>query len=118
MQPRIIQRTHLLKEGLTMLQLTTSNFKSTIGNGVTVVDFWAEWCGPCRALAPAFETVSGELKTITFAKLNVDEERELAQDHGVMSIPCLIVFKNGTEVDRLVGNMSKEMLKQKLVKWN
>lgn len=100
-----------------MLQLTTSNFKSTIGNGVTVVDFWAEWCGPCRVLAPAFEAVSGELKKIQFAKVNVDEERELAQEHGVMSIPCLVVFKDGKEVDRLVGNMSKDALKQKLEKW-
>lgn len=100
-----------------MLQLTTSNFKSTIGKGVTVVDFWAEWCGPCRALAPAFEAVSGELKKIMFAKVNIDEERELASEQGVMSIPCLIVFKNGKEVDRLMGNMSKEALKQKLGKW-
>lgn len=101
-----------------MLQLTTNNFKSTIGKGVTIVDFWAEWCGPCRALAPAFEAVSGELKKVTFAKLNVDEERELASEYGIMSIPCLVVFKDGTEVDRLIGNMSKEALKQKLGKWD
>ena len=100
-----------------MLQLTTINFKSETARGVTVVDFWAEWCGPCRALAPAFEAVSGELKKIAFAKVNVDEERELAQEHGVMSIPCLIVFKEGKEVDRLVGNISKESLKQKLGKY-
>ncbi len=93
-------------------QFTAADFKSM--KGVVIVDFWAEWCAPCRALAPIFEAASKEVKGVTFAKVNVDEERELAQQYVVMSIPCLIVFKDGTEVDRVVGLMSKEQLKEKL----
>lgn len=83
-------------------------------NEKAVVDFWAEWCGPCRALAPIFEEVSGELKGIAFGKINVQEVQEAGQEHGISSIPCLIVFEKGNEKTRILGLQSKDALKEKL----
>ncbi len=69
-----------------------------------LVDFWAEWCGPCRALAPALEQAAAETSgNAKVCKVNIDENGDLASNYGVMSIPTLIVFKNGQEVDRTVG---------------
>ncbi|MCG0278102.1 MAG: thioredoxin [Thermanaeromonas sp.] len=80
-----------------------------------VVDFWAAWCGPCRMMAPVLEQVAQEYDgRIKFVKLNVDENQELAARYGIMSIPTLVIFKNGEEVGRLVGYMPKEKLKQNL----
>jgi thioredoxin 1 len=77
-----------------------------------LVDFWATWCGPCVAIAPAVEQLASELagKAKVF-KVNVDEEGELAMKFGIMSIPALIVFKNGQEVDRMVGAGPKDQIK-------
>ena len=79
---------------------------------VTLVDFYADWCGPCRMLGPIMEEISNDYDVY---KVNVDEEEELAQKYGVMSIPCVVFFKEGKEVNRFVGLRSKsdilEMLK-------
>lgn len=76
-----------------------------------VIDFWAPWCGPCRALAPIVGEVSDELRgKIDFAKIDVEENGEAALEYGVMSIPMLIVFKDGKEVNRIVGSLSKGSL--------
>ena len=69
-----------------------------------LVDFYADWCGPCRMLGPILEELS---KEYTIYKVNVDNEMELAQNYGIMSIPCMIVFKDGKEVNRLIGLHSK-----------
>jgi thioredoxin 1 len=80
-----------------------------------VVDCWAVWCGPCRMIGPVIEDLAKELKgKIVFGKLNVDENPQTSMKYKIMSIPTLLVFKNGSLVDRLVGAMPKDMLLQKL----
>ncbi|MGB9600602.1 MAG: thioredoxin [Myxococcota bacterium] len=84
--------------------LKDSDFEATIQNGITIVDFWAEWCMPCKALAPAFEQVANRyIGKVTFAKLNVDENPNTASRYRIMSIPTLLVFKNGKVVDQITG---------------
>ena len=86
-----------------MLQvLTESNFKNTVSEGITVVDFYADWCGPCKMLIPILEKVSEQVEA-KICKVNVDESRELAQQFGVRGIPFLIVMKDGKMVEQAVG---------------
>ncbi len=81
-----------------------------------VVDFWAPWCGPCKMIAPVFDKLSAQLKAVKFAKVNVDDHTSLAHGQGVMGIPCIIVYKKGEEVDRVVGFQTEDQLKAKLLK--
>ena len=86
-----------------MLQvLTESNFKNTVSEGITVVDFYADWCGPCKMLTPILEKVSEQVEA-KICKVNVDESRELAQQFGVKGIPFLVVMKDGKMVEQSVG---------------
>lgn len=95
--------------------LTKDNFNQSIESGVTLVDFWAPWCGPCKMQLPIVEELSSELAgTANIGKINVDEEPELASQFGVMSIPTLILFKDGQPVDKMVGLQSKDALKNKI----
>ncbi|MBO7747415.1 thioredoxin [Paenibacillus sp. MWE-103] len=95
--------------------LTKDNFNQSIESGVTLVDFWAPWCGPCKMQLPIVEELSSELAgTANIGKINVDEEPELASQFGVMSIPTLILFKDGQPVDKMVGLQSKDSLKSKI----
>ncbi|HCY73380.1 MAG TPA: thioredoxin [Rikenellaceae bacterium] len=82
---------------------------------VVVVDFWATWCGPCRMLSPILEEVAEEMDgKAVVAKCNIDEERDLAMQYRIMSIPTLIYFKNGVAVDKTVGVVSKEEIITKI----
>ena len=93
------------------LNLNKDNFEQSISSGVALVDFWAEWCGPCKMQLPIIEEFSSEMEgKATIGKVNVDEELELAQSFGIQSIPTLILFKNGKPVKKLVGLHSKESL--------
>jgi thioredoxin len=80
-----------------------------------VIDCWAPWCGPCRMIGPIIEELAKEMQgKLIFGKLNVDENPQTSMKYGIMSIPTMLVFKNGQLVDRIVGAMPKEMLLQKL----
>lgn len=89
-----------------------NNFDNEVRNynGICVVDFWASWCGPCKMFGPVFENVSKKLSAIKFCKLNVDEDNLIPREFGVMSIPCVIVFKKGKEIKRNVGFMDEDSL--------
>ena len=93
--------------------ITDSSFETEVvkNAGTVLVDFWAEWCGPCRALGPKLEEISTELNgKMSVVKLNVDENPETAAKFGVRSIPTMIVFKGGKAVDQLVGNLPKDAI--------
>lgn len=80
-----------------------------------VVDFWAVWCGPCRMMAPVLDQLAEDYEgSVKFTKVNVDENQELAARYGIMSIPTLVIFKDGREVGRVVGYMPREKLKEQL----
>ena len=90
--------------------LTNENFHNEIKSGITVVDFWAPWCGPCRMIAPLVEELDEEMSDINFAKLNVDEAQDIAVQFGVMSIPTIIFFKDGEQKDSVVGVVPKDKI--------
>ena len=90
---------------------TDASFDQETAQGVVLVDFWAEWCGPCRMVAPIVEELAGEMPGVTFAKLNVDENQGVAQKLGITSIPTLLLYKDGQLVDRVVGLQPKPKLK-------
>lgn len=96
------------------MKLTKQNYEETLKNtnGLLVVDFWAEWCGPCKMLAPVIDEAAAEMPDVTFAKLNIDEEVEIAVKNGVASIPTLFFVKNGEVVKKSVGYITKDELTQ------
>ncbi len=99
------------------IKVTDATFEETISNANTpvLVDFWAEWCGPCKMIAPVLEELATELDgKLVISKLDVDENPDTAQAFGVMSIPTLLVFKGGKPVDRIVGFQPKPQLKKRL----
>jgi thioredoxin 1 len=96
-------------------KVSDADFESEVlkASGAVVVDFWAEWCGPCRMIAPALEEISGSLNgKVKIVKLNVDENPATASKYGVMSIPTLMLFKNGEMASRQVGAAPKQKLEQ------
>lgn len=92
------------------IEVTAQNFDEEVLNykGKVLVDFWAEWCGPCMMLGPVIEEVSEEVDDVKFCKVNCDEARDAALQFGIMTIPNLIVFENGEQVNQSIGYIEKE----------
>jgi len=102
---------------MSVLQLTKDNFEAEVVKSElpVLVDFWAEWCGPCRMIGPIIEEVAGETEgKLKVAKVNIDEAQELAARFNVMSIPNLLVFKGGEPVEQMVGAMPKDQILAKV----
>ena len=104
---------------MTIMQLSESSFDNFVkSNTVAVVDFWAEWCGPCKAMEPILTSLSSQMAgSVAFGAVNVDEHEQLALGKAIMSIPTMIVYSGGIEVTRLVGSRSQDKLKQELSKY-
>lgn len=95
--------------------LTDESFGTTINSGITVVDFWATWCAPCRIQGPIMDDVADEVGNgVTIAKLDVDNNRRVAAQYQIRSIPTIMIFKNGKMVKKFVGIQSKEILKKEI----
>ena len=92
--------------------INKSNFEEEVVNSdkKVLLDFWASWCGPCRMVAPIVDEIADERTDIKVGKVNVDEEQELTMRFGITSIPTLIVFENGEEINRIVGARPKEAI--------
>lgn len=102
---------------MSVTTLTDKNFESEVikSDKPVLVDFWAEWCGPCKMIAPIIDEIAADLSgKLKVTKLNVDEAQELAAKFNVMSIPTLLVFKDGEPVEQIVGAMGKDQLLEKI----
>jgi thioredoxin 1 len=95
-----------------MENISDADFKKEVleSKQLVVLDFWAEWCGPCKMMGPIFEQTSIEFKDVKFGKVNIDTEHQTAANYGIMSIPTIMIFKNGEKVNQIVGLVKKEKL--------
>lgn len=100
-----------------VIKVNSENFETEVLNSekTVLIDFYADWCGPCKMLSPIVEQVASENTNVKVVKINIDDEQDLAIDYGVMSIPTLVVIKNGQEADRVVGVVPKSQV-EKLIK--
>jgi thioredoxin 1 len=98
-------------------EISQSEFSGVIGDkkkNLVIVDFFAEWCMPCVMMGPVFQRLSEKYDKVRFVKINVDDASKLAQEYEISSIPCIVFFKDGEEVDRVVGGVSEDLLVEKI----
>jgi len=102
-----------------LVTVTDANFAETVegSSKAFVLDFWAPWCGPCRMMEPVLKELAAEYDGVTVGKLNVDENPTVATKHDILSIPTLLIFKDGAVVKKLVGAMPKKRLVEELTPW-
>lgn len=104
---------------MAVLELTKENFESTItGNAFVIVDFWAPWCGPCRSFAPTYEKVSEDFEDVVFAKVNTEDQQELAMHFQVRSIPTLMIFRDNIIIFSQPGALPESAFRELLGKAN
>ena len=97
------------------IELTSANFEEITQNGISMVDFWAPWCGACRMIAPVIDELAGDFEgKANICKVNTDEEQDLAVKYGIRSIPTILFMKNGEVVDTMVGASSKQAFADKI----
>ena len=94
--------------------LTSEEFNEKIANGLVVIDFFAEWCGPCKMLAPIFDELSQEMKDISFYKVDVDQSIDKAYEYKVSIVPTVIIFKDGKVADKIIGFTPQEQIKEQI----
>ena len=102
---------------MAVLKINEENFDEKVKNSKlpVLIDFWAAWCGPCKMMSPVFEELSEEFEgVLEFAKVNTDENSDLSNEFSISGIPCLVLTKEGKEVDRIIGFMPKDALKAKI----
>lgn len=114
-QYKKMKNTPVVNDNDKILHLNVTNFQNEINKGLVLVDFWADWCMPCKMLAPILNETANEITgNAKIGKLNVDECQIIATKYNVRSIPTMILFKNGKEIDRFVGVKQKDFLLKKL----
>lgn len=97
------------------IEVNDDNFEiEVLKSDKAIVDFWAEWCGPCRVLGPRFEELSNEMKDVKFFKVNVDNNQQTSQKFEIRSIPTMLLFKKGELAGKIIGALPKDSLKQKI----
>lgn len=100
-----------------MIEINSSNFqKEVLEKNLVVVDFWASWCQPCKGYAPIIESVAEDMKNVAFTSVKVDDNRDLARTYRIMSVPTVLIFKNGIKVDFVSGVKSIDQLKEIIAK--
>ncbi|WCL50432.1 thioredoxin [Leptospira sp. GIMC2001] len=97
---------------MAIAEVNDANFDVEVSKGLVLVDCWAEWCGPCRMVAPVLDELSGEMADISIRKLNVDDNQTTAQKLGIQSIPTLLLYKDGKLVDKMIGALPKPQIKK------
>ena len=100
---------------MAIINLSDNNYEEIVKDGVVLVDFYAEWCGPCKMLAPVLDKFANERSNIKVLKVNIDTYPDIAQSFGIMSVPSLLLYKNGNVVDQRQGFMTIDMLNEWLM---